>query len=114
MEIEFYASRTKDGDLKLVDVSIDGAHLQPDLTAQVAMRRFHVRKPGGELVSGAKAFVEVWRNVPGWKWVAQLTLIPMVLPMMEAFYRVFLWVRPGISWGAARLGAKAANTPRQN
>jgi len=114
MEIEFYASRTKEDELKLVDVSIQGADLRPDLTAQDAMDRFHVRKPDGELVSGAKAFVEVWRVVPGWSWATQLTLIPMVLPMMEAFYRGFLFVRPGMSWGAARLGAKAANTPRQN
>lgn len=109
VEINHYASRIGGSKLYLVDVSAEGADLRSDLTADDAMSRFHVRKPDGELVSGAKAFVEVWRMVPGWTWASRLASIPGVLPVMEASYRGFLVVRPAISWLARRLGIQAAN-----
>lgn len=108
-EINHYASRIGATKLQLVDVSAEGADLKPDLTAEDAMSRFHVRKPDGELVSGAKAFVEVWRVVPGWTWASRMANIPGALPVMEASYRGFLVVRPAVSWLARRLGIQAAN-----
>lgn len=108
-EISHYASRVGRRELHLVDVSAEGADVRSDLTAEDAMSRFHVRKPDGELVSGAKAFVEVWRVVPSWMWASRLASIPGVLPLMEAFYRGFLVVRPAISWLAALFGVQAAN-----
>lgn len=108
-EINHYASRIGGSKLHLVDVSAEGVDLRSDLTAEDAMSRFHVRKPDGELVSGAKAFAEVWRVVPGWTWASRLASIPGVLPVIEVSYRGLLVVRPAISWLATRLGVQAAN-----
>jgi predicted DCC family thiol-disulfide oxidoreductase YuxK len=73
------------------------------------MSRFHVRKQDGELLSGARAFVEVWRALPGWSWASRLANIPGVLHVMEVAYRISLVVRPVISKLAGRLGFQAAN-----
>ncbi len=108
-EINHYASRIGRSKLQLVDVSMEGADLKSDLGVEDAMSRFHVRKPDGELLSGAKAFVEVWRLAPGWTWAACLASIPGVLPIMEFSYRGFLLVRPAISALATVLGVQAAN-----
>lgn len=109
VEVNHYASSIGRGKLHLVDVSVDGANLAPGLTAEDAIKRFHVRKPNGELVSGAKAFAEVWRMTPGWIWAARLAAFPGVLSLMEAFYRAFLLVRPAVSVQASALGLQAAN-----
>lgn len=111
-EVNYYSSGAGGKKLNLVDVSYAEAELGADLTQEDAMLRFHVRHENGRLVSGARAFVELWRVLPGWKWLACLAQWPGVLVCMESAYRCFLLVRPVISRGAARLGIKAVN-PRQ-
>ncbi len=108
-EVNYYASTAGGSKLNLVDVSSGGADLRSDLTVEDAMSRFHVRKPDGELVSGAKAFAEVWRVVPGWTRASRLARMPGVLPVMGVLYRGFLVVRPAMSRLASLLGVQAAN-----
>jgi hypothetical protein len=48
------------------------------------------------LISGARGFVEVWRQLPGWRWLALPASIPGVPMVMEWAYLGFLRVRPGL------------------
>ena len=66
-----------------------------------------MRKADGTLLSGAAAFIEIWRTLPGWRWLAQVARIPGVPSLLEGAYRLFLPIRPALSWIAARLGSKA-------
>ncbi|MEO8014435.1 MAG: DUF393 domain-containing protein [Polaromonas sp.] len=66
------------------------------------LARFHVRREDGSLLSGAAAFVALWRVMPGWRWLARLAMLPGVTPVLELLYRGFLHVRPGIQWLARR------------
>lgn len=109
-EISHYASRPGGDDLTFVDVSAANAELGPDLSAQDAMSRFHVRLADGRLLSGARAFVVIWQTLPSWRWMAYIARIPGVIPLLEVAYRVFLPIRPALSRAASRLGARASNT----
>jgi len=60
------------------------------------MARFHVIASDGEIVSGAAAFVHLWQQLPGWKYIALLARLPGVLNLMELGYENFLRVRPSI------------------
>jgi predicted DCC family thiol-disulfide oxidoreductase YuxK len=107
-EIGHYASREGAERLRFVDVSRDDTRLGSKLSADAAMRRFHVRLSDGRLVSGARAFVAVWQELPAWRWAARLARLPGATALLEAAYRLFLPIRPVLSRVAAWLGAKPA------
>jgi predicted DCC family thiol-disulfide oxidoreductase YuxK len=107
LEIAHYAALPAAGDICFVDVSSPGVLLNADLSREAALSRFHVRRPDGTLVSGAAAFVEIWKGLPGWRWGARLARFPGVLWVLESGYRVFLPIRPVLSRLVSRLGVRS-------
>lgn len=105
-EISLYKSQEGGDHLSFVDASQAEALLGPDLDADAAMRRLHVRLADGTLVSGARAFSTIWQILPGWRWAARIARLPGVTPILEVGYRLFLPVRPQLSRVVARFGAK--------
>jgi len=96
-EIGYYRRTDRAGALCFVDVSETSAETPGGVTRQRAMQRFHVLTRDGRVLSGAAAFVEVWRNLPKWRWAARVASLPGVLAALELGYRMFLPVRPFIS-----------------
>lgn len=70
---------------------------------QVLLARFHVEKPDGTRLSGAKAFVAMWSRLPGWRLLARVAQLPGVTSLLEILYRVFLRLRPSLQAIASRL-----------
>jgi predicted DCC family thiol-disulfide oxidoreductase YuxK len=102
-EIGYYRRIDQDGAICFVDVSQAGAAVPEGISQQSAMARFHVRAADGQVLSGAAAFVEVWKRLPKWRWAARAAALPGVLSLMELGYRLFLPVRPWFSRLARRL-----------
>jgi predicted DCC family thiol-disulfide oxidoreductase YuxK len=109
VEIGHYAGQRGGERLCFVDASAPLADIGPGLARDAALRRFHVRRADGELLSGARAFVAIWETLPAWRPVARLARLPGIMPLLEFGYRLFLPVRPLLSRLAAALGAR----PRQ-
>jgi predicted DCC family thiol-disulfide oxidoreductase YuxK len=65
-----------------------------DLDRATALARFHARRTDGTLVSGAEAFLAVWRLSPRLAPVARLLDRSPFRQALELGYRVFLRVRP--------------------
>lgn len=95
-EINLYRDRDPAGRLYFVDVSKPHAALPPTLDPETAMARFHVMARDGRIISGAEAFAEIWRSLPGWRWAATLASLPFVSPTLELAYRLFLRLRPAV------------------
>jgi len=95
-EIAQYARQDTACALDLVDASDPAATLPPELDRDTALGRFHVTAADGRLLSGAEAFVEVWRRLPGWQALARVARLPGATPAMEGLYRAFLHLRPGV------------------
>ena len=90
--------------LCFVDISRPDHPLATDPEAREALlARFHVQYADGSRLSGAAAFVAMWARLPGWRWLARLARLPGMLRLMEASYRIFLRLRPGLQWLARRL-----------
>jgi len=100
-EINFYRRRMDDdASVRFVDVSPSSTagrgDLPDDLDPETAMARFHVRDRDGRLLSGARAFAELWRAVPGWETLGRIGGLPGIRHVLEAAYRGFLLFRPGV------------------
>jgi 3-demethoxyubiquinol 3-hydroxylase len=98
------APRSGAGDLCFVDLSRDEAELIAPAERAALLARFHVQRADGSRVSGAAAFVEMWRRLPGWRWLALVAQLPGMPWVMEGAYRAFLRVRPALQALARRLG----------
>jgi predicted DCC family thiol-disulfide oxidoreductase YuxK len=54
-----------------------------------ALARLHVRRADGTVVSGARAFAEIWSCLPRWRLLARaLEAVPGAMALAEAAYRV--------------------------
>lgn len=76
------------------DISASTAAPAADLEYDAAMARFHVRRRDGTLVSGAAAFLALWRATPRLRLVGRVLSIPPLPLLLEGGYRLFLRVRP--------------------
>ena len=55
------------------------------LTPDAAARRFHVAKDG-QLYAGLPAFLVLWDEMPGFRWLARLLRLPVLRPLATAVY----------------------------
>jgi 3-demethoxyubiquinol 3-hydroxylase len=89
------AERQEQSSLCFVDISKPGRFASEYAVDRAALlARFHVQCADGSLLHGAAAFVEMWRHLPGWRWLARLAQLPGMLTVMAWAYRGFLRVRP--------------------
>ena len=90
-EIGFYARRTG-GTVSYCNVAAEGRP-EPDLDREQALQRFHVRLPDGTLVSGAAAFLALWRQTPGFRLPARLLSARPIVAALDVAYGGFLRIR---------------------
>jgi predicted DCC family thiol-disulfide oxidoreductase YuxK len=89
--------------------SIDFVDLSATATAScpvdrsALLDRFHASEDG-RLLSGAAAFAAMWRAIPLLRPLGLAARSPLVLAGLEAAYRMFLRIRPGLQRLAARGG----------
>jgi predicted DCC family thiol-disulfide oxidoreductase YuxK len=95
-EISVYRKTDKADRIDWVDVSAEQQRLPLPLPRQALLARFHVQTTDGRLVSGAHGFVEMWRQLPKWRWLARACSFPGVPSLLEIGYQGFLKVRPAL------------------
>ena len=107
-EIAHYQRLDKGASLCFIDVATAGAPTPPGVNQQQALARFHVTAADGRVLSGADAFMEVWAQLPGWRWLGRLARLPGGRAILEVGYRLALPVRPYV---ARLLKPRPASTP---
>jgi predicted DCC family thiol-disulfide oxidoreductase YuxK len=76
------------------NIAADGAQLPDGVSRDEAMARFHVRLGSGEVVSGAAAFIALWRATPRFRLLGRVASVPPAPWLLELAYRGFLKARP--------------------
>lgn len=92
-EINLYRRMPGADGVAWVDVTATD-DLGPALDKERALARFHLRRADGRLVSGARAFAELWRQMPRLRLVGEIAARPPLVWLLEGAYRLFLPVRP--------------------
>jgi len=94
-EIATYQQAAGGDTLAWVDAQACGvAELGSGLDRSHALARLHVRRADGTLLQGAAAFAEIWPVLPNWRWLARVARLPVVLPLLDVAYTIFLRIRP--------------------
>lgn len=96
-EMCHYRKQDKVQALRFIDVSDVGMPLPVGIDRAQAMKLFHVLSDAGTVLTGAPAFVEVWAQLPRWRWLAIVRKSTVVMVILNGAYRLFLPLRPRIS-----------------
>lgn len=96
-EIAWYKKQRGASLITWEDISqTPGDMVRKDLCKSDALSRLHVRTAEGNLLSGALAFAEIWKNLPHFKLFGKLAGLPGINSLAELLYKVFLRVRPAL------------------
>ena len=91
-EIAFYQRLDRKGAIRWHDVSQDIGDLACEaITQKQALDRIHAREADGSIVTGAEAFVAMWRRLPGFNAVAP---VAGTRPALCALERGYAWFAP--------------------
>lgn len=94
-EIGFYRARRGADRIAWVDIDAsDEEEVAPGLSRCDAMARFHVQDADGRFISGARAFIALWRTLPAFRPLGLILSVPPLPWISERAYRRFLWLRP--------------------
>lgn len=93
-EIAHYRQLSGAQEISWVDAaSCTDATLVPGINRSDLLKRFHVQEADGTIVSGAAAFVAIWRRLPAFSWLAALASHPSAMAVLDTGYELFLSVR---------------------
>lgn len=70
------------------------------------LARFHAREDDGPLLSGAAAFVAMWRAIPVLRPLGEMARNRLILSGLELLYLRFLHIRPRLQRWLARREAR--------
>jgi len=80
-----------------IDVSNSLQALPDGINRCDALKRFHLVGQNGEVWQGARAFLRLWRALPGWRWLGYIGAVPPLPWLMEVAYRLILLLRPKLA-----------------
>ena len=94
-EINLYKKQNVQ-DIEWVDVTNNkGAELETKKNGKALLRRLHV-KEGNNIISGAEAFLLVWKKIPKYKFLYNFFKTPIIFNLFSFFYEIaafFLYLK---------------------
>jgi len=94
-EISFYKNQLGADKIKWLNLAtIPSEKIDSELTKNVAMKRFHVKLENGQIISGASAFIALWKTLPKFSRIGQFLDSPRKIFILEYTYKIFLVFRP--------------------
>ena len=94
-EIDLY-KKERISEINWVDITNNKqAKIETKKNFKELLRRLHVEK-NGEIFSGAKAFLLVWKNIPKYKFLYKIFSLPIIFQIFSVGYEIiafFLYLK---------------------
>jgi len=94
-EIDLY-KKEEISEINWVDITNNKqAKIETKKNFEELLRRLHVEK-NGEIFSGAKAFLLVWKNIPKYKFLYKIFSLPIIFQIFSVGYEIiafFLYLK---------------------
>ena len=86
-EINLYKKQNVQ-DIEWVDVTNNrSAELETQKNGKALLRRLHV-KDGNNIISGAEAFLLIWKKIPKYKFLYNFFKTPIIFNLFSFFYEI--------------------------
>lgn len=89
-EIAYYKRNAPQGFFEWVDITLDASGIESlGVSYADGLKLLHVQDETGKLYNGIDAFLIIWRQMEGWKYLGQCVGLPVIHPIARAAYAVF-------------------------
>lgn len=89
-EILHYKNVGKNLPIQWLDVTSPEVNITEfGLTRKEALELFHVVDTSGQMHTGAEAFINLWSELPGYRWLSRLATSLKLKPVLNSLYRRF-------------------------
>ena len=89
-EIKHYQGIDKQQSVVWKDITTEPSELKKyGVTYERAMQVFHVLSNDGVMRTGAEAFVELWKQLPYYRWLGHIVSTLRLTPLLQKAYMVF-------------------------
>ena len=86
-EINLYKKQNIE-DIEWIDITDNkSAELETQKNDKTLLRRLHV-KNGNDIISGAEAFLLVWKKIPKYKFLYKFFKTPIIFSLFSFFYEI--------------------------
>ena len=93
-EIEYYKKQTPDTAIKWLGISQNVNILEKYNISYIdSLKILHAINADKEMVYGVDAFILIWEQLRGWRWLAKFVGLPLVYQMTKGIYKVFAQCR---------------------
>lgn len=76
------------------DITLDSNPLtQRGFSLRNGLMFFHVEDENGTMHTSLDAFIIVWRELRGWRYLAKIASLPVLKPLMNRVYKIFATYR---------------------
>lgn len=89
-EIKYYKGIASQDIFEWVDITVDMSGLDRlGISYADGLRLLHVQDETGKLYIGVDAFLTIWRQLRGWKYLARFMGFPVIRPIAKGVYAAF-------------------------
>jgi predicted DCC family thiol-disulfide oxidoreductase YuxK len=94
-EIEHYKKKNHEGRLEFVDIAAPEFNAEKvGLDPKRVQAVMHVRAADGSIKTDIDAFIEIWKQLPGFGWAIRIASTRWLRPFLKLGYHSFAKVRP--------------------
>lgn len=94
-EIDHYRKKRGADRIRFVDITSADFHAENEGVDPILVHQvMHVKTAEGRIVTGVDSFVEIWRTLPSYGWLAKTIEIRPVRLFADQAYSVFAKLRP--------------------